>query len=86
MAQAEDPHVGDEVALAIEEGGVAALVGLERLDVVRNLALQVLGGVRSLDQQLAALGAVEEACALAHRPVLAVELDRVRCASAMGRL
>ena len=43
--QAQDPHVGLHVALAVEQRGVAALTGLEGLDVVGELALKQLCGV-----------------------------------------
>ena len=43
----QHPHVGLHVALAVEQGRVAAAARGERLDVVGELALQELGGVRA---------------------------------------
>ena len=40
---AQHPHVGLHVALAVQQRRVLALAGLERLDVVGQLPLQVLG-------------------------------------------
>ena len=50
-ARPQDPHVGLHVALAVEQRRVAALARLERLDVVGQLPLQVLGGVGPADQR-----------------------------------
>ena len=63
------------MALAVEQRRVAALAGLERLDVVGQLPLQVLGRLGPLTQQLAPLGAIEQPALLAQLPVLGVELD-----------
>ena len=76
-ARAKDPHVGLHLALAVEESGVGALAGLERLDVVGQLPLQVLGRVLAADHDDAALTA-GGARLLAQGPVLPVELDRNR--------
>ena len=65
------------MALAVEQRRVLALAGLQRLDVVGQLALQVLGRLGAGDQQLAAGGAVEQPALLAQLPVLGVELDPV---------
>ena len=43
----EDPHVGEDVRLGVQQRGVAALAGRRRLDVVRDLALEELCGVRA---------------------------------------
>ena len=59
-AQPQHPHVGLDVALAVEQRGVAALASVEGLDVVGELALQVLGRLRSRDREHAPLGAVEQ--------------------------
>ena len=75
VASAEDAHVGLHVALAVEERRVTALVRTERLDVVGELALQVLEGIRAADEDLAAPGAVEQPAFLAQLAVLGVELD-----------
>ena len=74
LAQAKGSHVGHEVALAVEQRRVAPLVGLDRLEVVRELALQVVDGVRPADQQDSSLPR-QEAGLLPEGPVLAVELD-----------
>ena len=63
-----------QVALAVEQRRVAAPVGLERLEVVGELALQVVGGVGAADQQAASLPRQEPGL-LAEGPVLPVELD-----------
>ena len=63
-----------EVALAVEQRGVAALLRLERLDVVGELALQVLGGVGPADEQHRPVPD-DESGLLAEGPVLPVELD-----------
>ena len=75
LRRAEHPHVGLHLALAVEERGVGALAGLERLDVVRQLPLQVLGGVLAADHDDAAL-ASRGARLLAQGAVLPVDLDR----------
>ena len=56
----QDAHVGLHVALAVEQRRVAALARRERLDVVGELALQVLGRLRAADLKRAALGALEQ--------------------------
>jgi hypothetical protein len=76
--QPQHPHVRLHVALAVEQGGVAALTRRQRLDVVGELALEVVGGLGAGDEEHAALGAVDQSSALAERPVLAVELHRRR--------
>jgi hypothetical protein len=63
-------------ALAIEQRRVLALAGRERLNVVGELALQVLGGLAAAQDQLRALGAIDQPRTLAQQPVLPVELDR----------
>ena len=74
-AEPQHPHVGLHVALAVEQRRVLALAGRQRLDVVGQLPLQVLGRVGAGDEQLAARRAVEQAALLAQLPVLGVELD-----------
>ena len=83
-AEAQHPHVGLHVALAVEQRRVAALARLQRLDVVGQLPLQVLGRLGAGDEQLAALGAVEQAALLAQLPVLGVELDGRRASASHG--
>jgi hypothetical protein len=73
--ESQDPHVGLHVALAIQQCGVAARARGARLDVVGELALEELERVVAGHQQLAPLGALDNARALAERAVLAVELD-----------
>ena len=75
VREPEDAQVGLHVPLAVEERRVAALAGLERLDVVGELPLQVLGRVGAADEDLAAPGAIEQPAFLAQLPVLGVELD-----------
>ncbi len=75
MLGAQDAHVGLHVALAIEQGGVGALVRLERLDVVRQLSLKEIGGFGAGDEDRPPLVALEQARVLAQRSVLAIELD-----------
>ena len=71
-------QVALHLPLAVEQRGVAALAGLERLDVVGELALEVLGGLGAAELELAPVGAIEETRLLAQQPVLAVQLDRRR--------
>ena len=73
--RAEDPHVRLHLALAVEESGVGALAGLERLDVVRQLTLQVLGRILAADHDDAPLTS-HGARLLAQGAVLPVDLDR----------
>ena len=68
---AQDPHVGEDPALRVQHRRVAALARLEREDVVRDLALEELGRVGPAHVDLAALGALEQAGALAQRAVSA---------------
>ena len=75
LARPQHPHVGLHVALAVEQRRVLALADRERLDVVGQLALQVLGPVGPEDGDRAAAGAVEQAAFLAQLAVLGIELD-----------
>ena len=75
IGQPQHPHIGLHVPLAIEQRRVATLAGSKRLDVVGELALQVLGRFGPLQQQLAASGAIEHPALFAQLPVLGVELD-----------
>jgi hypothetical protein len=68
-----------DVSLALEQRRVAAEARLERLDVVRELALQVLRRFRPFEDQLAAPGAVEEAGPFAQDAVLGVDLGHRGC-------
>jgi hypothetical protein len=76
FVQQQDSHVALDVTLALEEGGVAAGPRFQRLDVVGDLALQVLGGIGATDDQLAARGAVEHPSAFTQDPVLGVDLGQ----------
>ena len=76
VGEPQDPHVALHVALAVEQRRVAALALAERLDVVGQLALEILGGLGAADVEHAPLGAPQQPGALAQRPVLPVELDR----------
>ena len=49
----EHAQVGLHLALAVEQGGVAALPGLERRDVVGELVVHVLGRVRAVRHEAA---------------------------------
>ena len=62
------------MALAIEQRGVAAVPGLERLDVVGQLALEVFGGVRPTDAQDRPI-TEEKTRLLAESAVLAIQLN-----------
>ncbi len=77
VLQMQEPHVRLEVSLAVEQRRVAALLSLERLGVVGELALQVLGGVRPADDQSCALPR-QIAGLLPQGAVLPVELNRRR--------
>ncbi len=72
--QSQHPQVGLHVALAVEQRRVGALARLQRLDVLGQLALQVLGRFAARDQELAAVATIEQAALLAQLPVLGVEL------------
>ena len=61
VAEVEDPQVAEHLALVGEERGVAAVPGVERLDVVGHLAVQELLGLGTGQRELAALGAVDQA-------------------------
>ena len=74
----QHPHVRLHVALAVEQRRVLALAGRQRLDVVGQLPLQVLGGVGPADQQLAAVGAIEQPAFLTQLPVLGIQLHGAR--------
>ena len=63
VARVEDAQVAEHLALVGQEGGVAARAGLERLDVVGDLALQEVLDLGAGERQLAALGAVEQPAA-----------------------
>ena len=72
---AQHAHVALHVSLAVEQRRVAALARGERLDLVRELTLEVVGGLGTADPQRPALLALEDARALAEDSVLGVELD-----------
>ena len=55
---AQHADIGQHLSLVVEQCRVAALPGTQRLDVICELALQKLGGLRAFQKQLAALGAV----------------------------
>ena len=76
VGEPQHAHVSLEVALAVQQGGVLTLAGRQRLDVVGELALEVLGRLGSLDAEDAALGAVDHPGVLAQHPVLGVQLNR----------
>ena len=84
VGRAEHPHVGLHLALAVEERRVGALAGLERLDVVGQLPLQVLGRVRAADHDDAAR-ADRSTGLLAKRAVLPIELNRNAHPPSVGR-
>jgi hypothetical protein len=73
LAQQEQLHagvdhaqVGEHLALVGEQRGVAALPGLERLDLVGHLAVEERLRLGAGQRELAALGAVDERHALSH--------------------
>ena len=49
---AQDAQVRAQLALLVQDRRVAALSRLERLDVVRDLALQEVGCLRAADEEL----------------------------------
>ena len=67
---AQDAQVGAQLALVGEHDGVAALAGGEPLDVVGHLALEEVGRLAAAQQQLRALGAVDQADAGSQQLVL----------------
>jgi hypothetical protein len=73
----QDAHVRLEVTLAVEERCVAAPLSFQRLDVVRELALEILDGVRALDEQSGPRPG-EKAGLLAQRPVLPIQVNSGR--------
>jgi hypothetical protein len=60
VAEVEHAQVAEHLALVGEERRVAAAAGLQRLDVVGDLALQERLRLRAGQGQLAALGAVDQ--------------------------
>jgi len=76
--ESQHPHVGADLALAVEERRVTALAGCERLDVVGELSLQELRPLAAADHQAGAIGAVEEPRLLADGAVLRVDSEGVR--------
>src|SRR4029079_14985249 len=72
--EAQDPHVRLHVPLAVEQRGVAAGLGLERLEVVGELPLEELGRVGPANEEHAPLRSIQYAGALLHRTVLPVDL------------
>ena len=75
---AKHPHIGLHAALAVEQGGVGAGSGLECLDVVGELALQVLASLGSGDGDHAPPLAGQHAGRLSQYPILGIELNRGR--------
>ena len=78
--RSQHPKIGLDVPLAVEQGRVAALAGLQLLDLVCHLALQVLARLGAAHRQPPAARAVQQPAFLAQLPVLRVELDCGRCA------
>ena len=76
VAEVEHAQVALHLALVVEERRVAAVAGRERLDVLRDLALEELLGLGPGQRELAALGAVDEAAALSQDRVLAGDVGR----------
>jgi hypothetical protein len=72
--QPQDAHVRLDVTLAVEERRIAAPFRRQRLDVVGELALKVLGGIRSPDDQRGARTR-QESGFLPQSPVLPIQLD-----------
>jgi hypothetical protein len=66
----EHAQVAEHLALVGEERGVAARAGRERDHVVGDLPLQEVARLAPGEDELAALGAVDHARALAQRPVV----------------
>ena len=60
-ARVQDAQIPEHLALGGQERRVAAAAGVQRLDVVGDLALQEALGLRAGEGELAALGAVEHA-------------------------
>ena len=60
VAEVEDPHVAEHLALVGEEGGVAAVARRQADDVVGHLAVQEVLGLRARQRELAALGAIDD--------------------------
>jgi hypothetical protein len=54
-----------------EDGGVAAAAGRERLDVVGDLPLEEVGRLAAADEELPALGAVDQTDRLGDELVVA---------------
>ncbi len=73
FADPQDPHVGLEVALAVEQGRVTAFVQAEAFDIVRDLSLEELRGFAAGDGQAEAVGPVEQAAFLADLTIFGVE-------------
>jgi hypothetical protein len=69
VARVDDPQVGEHLALVRQQGGVAALARLERLDLVADLPVEERLRVGPGQGELAALGAVDEGGALGHRHI-----------------
>ena len=72
----EDPQVAQHLALVCQKGRVAAFAGRKRCQLVGDLAVEELHGIRPAQRELPALGAIEQA-AVAHERLVVV-LERVR--------
>ena len=81
VARVEDPQIAEHLALVRQEGGVAALAGDERLDVVRDLAMEELLGLGTAEGQLAPLGAVDDRAPLVERVQCGGLGERHHCCS-----
>jgi len=68
-AELQHAQVGEHLALVGEQRGVAAVPGLERLDLVGDLAVEERLGLAAGQRELAALRAVDEGHAPGHRGV-----------------
>ena len=67
----QDPEIGAQLALVVEDHRVAAAARSERLDVVGDLALEELHRARAADHELRAIGAIDQSGGLGEQLVLA---------------
>jgi hypothetical protein len=71
----QNAHIRLHLALPVQEGRIAAFPHGQRLDVIGELALEVLDRVRAAYEELAPLGAIHEPRPFAQDAVLPVQLD-----------
>ena len=75
----QDPHLGEHVALGVEQRGVSAAADRDRGDVLREQRIEERHRFLAAQRELSAIGVINPAGRLGRRPVIRrVHLDGAR--------